>query len=147
MVALGVAFAQLLDEFDNRQKSFYGHSPFLFEERRYSYTSPSELYRNVEDKKIRESFDAAFSLIRSLQQVLKIMSLGIDYRRYAHFRTLTPQVLWNSTSKKYVVTPIYEHGLGPGLTPIGKSPSIHDFNFCYEFMIVTAFRLQELDHR
>ncbi|GHO51442.1 hypothetical protein [Ktedonospora formicarum] len=69
--------------------------------------------------------------ISTLHEQVRLLSLGIDYRRYMRFKSLTPTAVLYMSGK-------YET-LGNG-----KAQYHQDFLFCYSFVIECALRLQEI---
>ncbi len=45
---------------------------------------------HVEDKKMREFVDRMKDSAESMQEAMKILSLGLDYRRFTKLRLLAP---------------------------------------------------------
>jgi len=78
------------------------------------------------------------SSIKALQDSIKIICLGIDYRRYAKFRLLTPAVVVPpNTGEAYV-------------SRHRGAPTAREYQFCESFVIECAIHLQsftfEVDH-
>ncbi|MCX5996822.1 MAG: hypothetical protein NTV42_04220, partial [Chloroflexi bacterium] len=65
----------------------------------------------------------------------KILSLGIDYRRYTRFKLLTPQIDYfiNGSHRAYRFSKE---------KPTGKE----DAQFCIDFVVESAIKLQEFDY-
>ena len=72
--------------------------------------------------------------INSIQESLKILSLGMDFRRYVKFDYITPFVT-QVLSGKYVFD----------IDPRQNPPTIEDCEFCLNFVIDSALKLQEFD--
>jgi len=73
--------------------------------------------------------------IEALQEAVKFLSLGLDYRRYVKFRLLTPYVV--RFGEKYKV-------IGTKRSP-KWIPTAEDVHFCIDFIIESALTLQEFD--
>ena len=84
-----------------------------------------------------EFFNGIIDSIKSMQGVMKIISLGIDYKKYAKFDLLTPRVTWTLEDEPMFVQKVH-----------GKSaiPNIEDVEYCINFVIETAILLQNIDY-
>ena len=118
---LGIAFAQLVDEYEATKKGHFGRSPFFFGPR---FFRSDGLARDRSFDQFRESIEA-------LQDAMKILSLGIDYRRYARFRLYTPIVHW-----KY----------DPEWLPGQAVATAEACGFCLDFVIESAIQLQGAEY-
>jgi len=126
---IAVAFNQLLDDYEDRKTTQFGQSPFFFGE---SLTFISSSFRAMDD--LEEFAERVSSCIEEIQDALKLLSLGLDYRRYAKFRLFTPHITKIPEGPYHIVRSKRE-----------KAPSIDDCRFCYDFVIETALHLQEFD--
>lgn len=138
-VAIGIAFAQLIDDYEEAATSRYGRSPFTFGE---SFAFDSSFYRRRSSPFDKQSQfeDKLMDSVVALQEVVKILGLGIDYRRYTKFRLLTPVVRRIMSSERYVTQIMPKYAGGPNWPPSAEA-----CRFCFDFVIDTAIRLQELD--
>lgn len=127
-IALG--FAVLIDDYEDRKRGGLARSPFFFGR---SFAFLSGFYLRVEDRKLREFFDNASDALESLREAVKILALGIDYRRYAKFRALTPGV--HRTLGGYMTQEAAWD------TPPGPAA----YEYCLDFAIESAMRIQECD--
>jgi len=122
-----IAFAQLIDDYENRNRSRFGVSPYFFGES-FNFMDIPHTDRGFYDRVTRS--------IEDLRSALKIVSLGIDYRKYSKFRQLTPGIDKLANEEWYITH------LPPSITtPI----TIDNFQFCYDFVIESAIHLQEFD--
>ena len=122
---VAIAFTQLIDDYESRKKGQFERSPFFFGE------SLTFLHDSFEDvNKVIKSIEA-------LQDAVKILSLGIDYRRYASFRLLTPNVSRRSLDGIYTI-----FGIPHGSKAI---PTVEDVQFCIDFVIESSITLAEFD--
>lgn len=78
------------------------------------------------ERRLAEFIDKVKKSIESLQQAVKILSLGIDYRRYVKFRLLTPHISRTLDGTYHI------HRVQWGSK--GK-PTIEDVQFCIDFVI------------
>jgi len=129
MVAL--AFTQLIDDYEDRKRGRFGRSPFFFGK---SMSFMSSFFMGINGE-LGRYIDNVKESIESLQESVKILSLGLDYRRYARFRLLTPFVL--KLGEKYQIQRIKRGSAG--------SPNAEDIQFCIDFVIESAMALQEFD--
>jgi hypothetical protein len=122
---VAIAFAQLIDDYENRKRGQFGRSPFFFGESltRWEHSS----FQDV---------DEVIKSIEALQDAVKIISLRIDYRRYAKFRLLTPNIV-RSMDGTYIVFKM-PHGSK-------ATPTVEDFQFCIDFVIESSITLTEFD--
>ena len=125
-----LAFAQLVDDYESRKTDEFGRSPFFFGESMFPLDGSfiaGDFGGFIE--KVKESLTV-------LRDAVKILSLGLDYRRYARFRLLTPIVL-RVIGGKYVIQRIQRGSRG--------NPTTEDVRFCVDFVIESAIILQEFD--
>ena len=129
---VGIAFAKLIDDYETRKEKSFGVSPFFFE----ASMESSSVFGNSFDIQpaIKEVVEKP---IKALQDAMKILSLGIDYRRYTKFRLITPKI-YRMSNKEYRV--------GGAFIPSNKyAPTSDDVKFCINFVIESAIIIQELD--
>jgi hypothetical protein len=123
---IAIAFQDLMYRFD--WKVFEQNSVHL---RGVSSRQP---WLSVESKAPRELSQFARGLeneLRTLHEQVKLLSLGINYRHYIHFQSLTPIV-------HLMASGTYEQAGD------GHGQSRQDYLFCYHFVIECALRLQEI---
>jgi hypothetical protein len=77
LTKIAIAFDQIIDDYESRKKFRYGRSPFFFGD-------PLEYYNT--DGEVKE-------FIEPMHEAMKILTLGLDYRRYVKFRLLVPELL------------------------------------------------------
>ena len=137
---VALAFAQLIDDYESRKTGRYGRSPFFFGE---SMTFLSSFHMGIDrvtgsefETRLAEFIDKVRESIESLQQAVKILSLGIDYRRYVKFRLLTPHI-FKTIDGTYHIQRVQWGSEG--------KPTIEDVQFCIDFVIESAVTLQEFD--
>jgi len=127
-----LAFAQLTDDYETRKMDEFGRSPFFFGEEMYFLSSFSMEIRG----RLGDFIDKTKESVEALQEAVKILSLGLDYKRYARFRLLTPHVerVMNGT---YHIVRIQRGSRG--------LPTVEEVQFCIDFVIESAIALQEFD--
>lgn len=141
MVSVARAFAQLVDDYESRVHACYKRSPFFFGE---SFTFDSSFFRDrhrdpFASRKQAEFEDKLMNAVVALQDAMKAVALGLDYRRYAKFKLLTPTVLrmYGGEYQTQVV-----QGLVGSIT---WPPSVEACRFCFDFVIDAAIRLQDFE--
>ena len=126
---VALAFAQLVDDYEDKKRDQFGRSPFFFGDSMTfvgtGYVGNS--FVQLVPKEVTESIEA-------LQNAVKILSLRIDYRKYAKFRLLTPVVM-RFIGGKYDTQFIGKE----------KKVSQDEVNFCIDFVIESAVILQDFD--
>lgn len=83
---IAIAFSQLIDDYEDRKRTEFGQSPFFFGE---SLSSLSYSFDETHD--LEEMANRVSNTVSAIQDALRLMSLGLDYRRYARFRLLIPR--------------------------------------------------------
>ena len=129
---VALAFAQLIDDYESKKRDEFGRSPFFFGE---SLTFLSSFFMDIRGN-LGEFIDKVKEAIEALQDSVKILSLGLEYRRYAKFQLFTPIVL-RMTGGKYEIQRIERGSKG--------TPSAEDVQFCIDFVVESAIALQEFD--
>jgi hypothetical protein len=76
------------------------------------------------------------SSIEELRESMGILSLGLDYQQYARFKLFTPYTVLYSGSDHYTI-------LSP--TEDGHAPSQEHCQFCFDFVVSSAIRIQSTD--
>jgi hypothetical protein len=135
---VAVAFAQLIDDYENRKRGSFGRSPFFFGES-MTFLNSFSIGIDRETKFGRElsSFvDKVTDSVKALQNAVKILSLGLDYRRYVKFRLLTP-IITKVISGKYYIERMRWGTKG--------MPTKEDVMSCIDFVIESAITLQKFD--
>lgn len=136
------AFEQLIRDYESTKIGEFGRSPFFFG-RDMTFLSSFFLgfHRPMagsgfDRDGMGEFVDKVKESLLSLQGAVKILSLGIDYRRYIKFKLLTPYVSFD------------EHGewaINREMRGSKGIPTEEDVQFCIDFVIESAISLQELD--
>jgi hypothetical protein len=128
---IAIAFAQLIDDYEDRKRTRFGRSPFFFGE---SLVHESSFFMGIEDRKFAGFVDKVKESIEAMQSAMKILGLGLDYRRYVKFRLLTPHIM-------RMLSGDYRISRGTRDEP----PSLDECRFCYDFVVGSAIRLQDFD--
>lgn len=128
---IGIAFKLMIDDYMKRKTTNSGQSPFFFGESMRYQIGNSPI---MKDKDLNRFVEKTMLSIDSIQESLKILSLGMDFRRYVKFDYITPFVT-QVLSGKYVID----------IDPRQNPPTIEDCEFCLNFVIDSALKLQEFD--
>jgi transposase len=141
MIAIVQGFQSTIDEYEKEATQAHGRSPFsfagdfMFDRSFFRYGAGGISPFGPRDQGQFE--DKIVSSIESLAGAVKMLSLGLDYRRYARFRLLTPPAH---------LLPIPGKG-GPQLHVEALDnwpPSQEDCQFCFEFTVDSTLQLQEV---
>lgn len=128
---LALAFELLIRDYELSKRNRFGQSPFFFGR---DITFLGSFHMNLErGNKLSEFVDKVKESIESMQKAVKILSFGIDYRKFVKFSMLTPQVIWVMS--------------GEPLVSISNNAKIskEEFEHCFNFIIESALKLQEFD--
>lgn len=129
---VAIAFTQLIDDYEKRKRDEFGRSPFFFGKRMEFLDS---FFMGLRGK-LGDFVDRTKESIEAIQDVVKILSMSIDYRRYARFRLLTPYI------ERYVGGKLEAVRMNRGSR---GTPTVEDVDFCINFVIESALALQEFD--
>jgi hypothetical protein len=135
---IALAFQQLMDDYHNRAAQVFGQSPLDFHKPlRYEskWKGPPLPPPSLSDFPLLGLALDLTASVQQLQTAVTVMSLGLDFRRFARFVSLTPQAWKDPLTEEYKVT---HRNTGYKLVP-------EDCRFCYDFVIESALRLQEFD--
>lgn len=127
---LALSFEYLIIDYEKSIKDKLYRSPFFFgRSMEYLRGSLDPNYNNYGVQDLTEA-------IESMQKALKVLSLGIDYRKYAKFDSIVPpvQFLGNLENRKPYIT-------------MGEKIELRkeDLEFCIDFIIESSLKLQEFD--
>lgn len=131
-----IAFRELIMQFENNKSHFYsGNQPFNFgNSSEKSYTA---LIGN--DQKTSKWFEGVNNSIDKIQEALKLISIGIDFKRYSVFKILTPFILNKSRRDiewRYYIDEYQSKKI--------KSTN-ENCQFCIDFVLDCALKSQEFD--
>lgn len=87
---LVIAFELMLVDYSERNADRFHRSPFRFGPTltRFGTRAMSRL-----DGEVRRAIDGVVESITAMQSALRVMAIGIDFRRYARFRSIVPSVV------------------------------------------------------
>jgi len=109
---IAIAFDELIRDYEDRKRDTWGRSPFFFGQ---DLTFASDTFT---DRTIIES-------IASLQKAVKIISLGIDYRKYSQFQLITSRALFPKQGGEYSIQRLDRNI---------EDPTKEDIEFCVDFI-------------
>ncbi|MBA2595108.1 MAG: hypothetical protein H0V00_00595 [Chloroflexia bacterium] len=140
MIAVVQAFQSMIDEYEQEAKQAHGRSPFSFAG---DFSFDKSFFRRgpigdpFSPRNQGDFEDKIIDSINSLAGAVRMLSLGLDYRRYARFRLLTPPAhLLPIRGKPGPQLHLDETDNWP--------PSLEDCQFCFGFAIDSALQLQEV---
>lgn len=120
---IAAAFEELIRDYEDRKRDTYGRSPFFFgQDLKYFWDESTD--RTITDA------------VADLQHAVKIISLGVDYRKYSHFKLLTSRAVFIMSDSKVHIQRLPRRI---------EDPSDEDLDFCFNFIIETATILNEFD--
>jgi hypothetical protein len=149
---IALAFQRIIDDYESKKRDRFGGGPFAF-----GANIPVFNWRDLIDPsvalhagsnrgrqvgpildigKVTSAFNSIGSAVGHFQAALRIIALGIDFRKYSRFRCLTPFISEN-LNRQYIM-----HDL-----PQDKSDALtgEEMAFCLDFVIETSLLLQESD--
>lgn len=134
---IAISFAQLLG--DERETKFgWRHQKLFFLGnvfRPHLWSQDSQgINRNFVDY-IKELADA----VKEMQEAMSIFCLGLEYQRYVKFKLWTPPVV------RFMGREDYDIPRSPNAPQQSPLPSADVCNFCYDFVVESAIRLQNFD--
>jgi hypothetical protein len=116
---IALAFNHLTRDYERSKRGRRRYSPFYFE------------HQSLLDESFTGSVKES---IEALQNAVRILCLGLNYRRFTKFDWLTPRVYWMYGGNVQVNPPPH-----PPVTE-------EDCRFCFDFVIEAAIQLQEFDY-
>lgn len=128
-ISLALAFECLIYDYQIAKEGQMRRSPFDFST---NIGSPPD---NCREKDHDGYFNNLGHSIEFLSGTLKIVCLGIDYKKYSRFSLLTPQVERRHKSQEPITYGLFKPKL-----------SRQEFEFCFNFIIESALKLKEFDY-
>ncbi|KKL10745.1 hypothetical protein LCGC14_2552760 [marine sediment metagenome] len=132
---LALSFAEMIDDYASRKRQGFSPSPFYFGQDLTSLDSfGMGLGSTVTG--LGAFVDRVKESIESMQEAIRILALGLDYRKYSRFRQLIPKVTKMRSGQYHI-----------GGRPSRESvPSVEDVRFCLDFVIECSLALAEFDY-
>jgi hypothetical protein len=128
---IALAFEQLVDDYESSKRDFWGRSMFSLGPIGHFST------RNENLGEVEEYLGGMESLIEKLQESVKILTLGLDYRRYVKFKFLIARAILKIPGGDYKIQRM-ERKIEGELTD-------EDIEYCIDFIIESAIVLREFD--
>ena len=137
---IAIAFDEMISDYENRKRTTFSQSPFYFGKdltfQDSFFMGLNQGYDNPGEARLAEFVDRVKESIEAMQNAIKILALGIDYRKYSKFKRLIPR-LTRSKNGQYRVTHRFDEK---------QKPSIEDTRFCIHFVIESALALSQFDY-
>ena len=137
---IALAFTGMIVDYEDRKRSTFYTSPFYFG-RNMTFLSSfhmgfsgSSLSRP--ERQLGEFIDNVKESLEAMQDAIKMLALGIDYRKYSKFKMLTPHVIAVESGHPVISRRFKDD----------EKPSQDDARFCLEFVIESALALAEFDY-
>jgi hypothetical protein len=128
LALLSEAFEELLDDYANRKKDTAGNSPYLL---RTLFVD--SMFGRDHDPELTRRIGQVEGVLNRMQRVIRVLAIGVDYRHYARFELLVPNIIYTADGSRFVAAV-------PGLE-VGDA----EYQFCKQFVIETALHMAELD--
>jgi hypothetical protein len=134
---VAIAFDELTYSYENSKSSYYGHSPFYFgKDLTFLSAFSIGIGRDWDDKvgrKLGEFVDKVKDSLEGIQKAVKIMSFGIDYKKFVKFKLLTP-IITRTMGGRHVA-----EVWGT------KKWTKENCQYCIDFVLESSLKLQEFD--
>lgn len=135
-----LAFAYLLEEYEASKTTVLEGSLFKVKGNN-SFARATSINSAVKDnnRDLKKLLEYLKDQIEGLQTELKIVGLGIDYKKYIRFKALAPEIIW-----------VLGQGQGSLMPLVGGERRFRKFNlenaqYCIDFVIDCSLSLQEFD--
>jgi mRNA-degrading endonuclease HigB of HigAB toxin-antitoxin module len=127
-----LAFWEMVIEYKENKIIKYGKAPTFLFSRDFGFISRSDTF--ITGENIKELTQYVKSSIDSIEKVLTILTLGIDYKKFTKFD---------------LITPIYTRTMGGHIFDRGQ---IIEYNYdnvkwCFDFVIECCVSLQDFDYK
>lgn len=126
-----IAFYELIKTYEDSKSNFFQNSPFLVGQKFKSRKSRF----NSDDSALNRFVEEVEKNISGIQEDFKILSLGIDFKKYTKFKFLTPDVSYYTSKLEY--SPIFYKK-----TILNKG----NCEYCINFVIDSSLKLLEFDY-
>ncbi len=129
---IAIAFEEMIEDYETRKIDKFHRLPFYFGENVHL----SRFALPFHERELSAFTRGVEKSIEEMREVLKILALGIDYRRFSKFKQLSPFVVQFANGTWAI------NGRPEG----DRKPSIEDTKFCMDFVIESALKLAEFDY-
>jgi hypothetical protein len=133
LALMSEAFDELLDDYADRKRGRSGSSAYSWWPP-MSVRLPGPLRIRDHDRELLDRMRRIVAALSGMDRSIRVLAVGLDYRRYARFQLLVPPVInvkGDGDGRQY------------GMPVPGTGED--DYQFCREFVIETALHLAELD--
>jgi len=128
-----LSFEYLIQDYEDSKIDRFHGSPFFFgKSKPLSSFHLGSLSQSVEFK---DFVDKMTESIKAIQDAIKILSFGLDYRKYVKYKSIVSSVEVLISDGGQVAS--YKHG--------EVKLSKEDLEFCINFIVESALKLQEFD--
>jgi len=129
---IALSFEYLISDYEESKRNRFRRSPFFFGESMIFLRS-FHLGISYEDRKIKDFVDKVTESIEAIQKAIKILSFGIDYKKYVKYKSIVPSVQFAINGSPH----FYTHRE----TTLNKE----NLEFCINFIVESALKLQEFN--
>jgi len=136
---IAIAFDKMISDYENRKRTPFSDSPFYFgRDLTFQTSFCMGLNGGLDsyERSMAEFVDRVKESIEAMQNAIKILALGMDYRKYSKFKGLTPQLVRLMNGQYYSTRRFDEK----------QKPSVEDTRFCIHFVIESALALSQFDY-
>jgi hypothetical protein len=134
---VAIAFNELMSSYEDSKLDNFSTSPFYFGKDMSSLSSDrmgiGRDRNDYDGKKLAEFVDKVKDSLDGIQKAVKIISFGIDYKKFVKFKLLTP-TMRRTTAGNHIA-----HVWGT------KKWSKEDCQYCIDFVLDSSLKLQEFD--
>ncbi len=129
--ATAIAFDDLIYFYEESKSGYFGKSPFYFG-RNLAFLN-SFFMDKRDDRKMSDFIDNVGESLIEIQNAVKILSFGIDYKKFAKFKLLTPSVRRTIGGKQFAQ--IWGQ----------RKWTKNNCQYCIDFVLDSSLKLQEFD--
>jgi hypothetical protein len=134
---IAFAFDKMISSYEENKHEWGRGSPFFFGE---DLTFLSSFHMGIDKhghNDLGDFVDKVKDSVEAMQRAIKILALGLDYRKYSKFKRLLPHIS-RTLSGKYIVQ---KGRLGK------QEPADKEYiEFCINFIVESAIKLNEFDY-
>jgi hypothetical protein len=137
---VGIAYAEMISDYEDRKRDRFYQSPFHFGPEltfHDAFSMSLRGNRSPEVRRLAEFVDRVKESIEAIQGAIKVLALGMDYRKYSKFKRLTPLITRMGNGDWYVVRHQFDQE---------STPTRDDALFAIDFVIESALALAEFDY-
>jgi len=129
---ISLALRLLIDDYTGRKCISMGHDIFSF-----SNFSGSPIIDGENSFDIESAFDEVQTALNDIEEPLRVLALGLDYRKYVRFDILTNREVFRDKKEGYKIR--------RKKRIIEDEPSKEELEFCINFVIECALILKQFD--